>query len=112
MVEREVGGDRESGLDIRLFGTLEVSVCGRPMPRLRTRKGQWLLALLCLKPGAELNREWIAGTLWPDSDSARAAANLRLSLCDLRRALGVEAHRLQAPTARTLRLDLEGSTVD
>src|SRR5579871_3738469 len=102
----------EDGLGIRLFGIFEVSIRGRPMQRLRTRKGQWLLALLCLKHGVELNREWIAEALWPDSDLERGTANLRLSLCDLRRAPGPEAHRVQSPTPRTLRLDVVGCTVD
>src|SRR5207302_8267516 len=38
--------------------------------------------------------------------------NLRRNLTDLRDALGPEAHRLQTPTPRTLRLDLAGADVD
>lgn len=72
------------------------------MPRLRTRKGQWLLALLALRPGAEVARDWLAGTLWPESAEAVALANLRSVRKDLCRALGAEADRLHCPTARAL----------
>jgi hypothetical protein len=39
-------------------------------------------------------------------------ANLRISLADLRRALGPEAERLRSPAPRTLSLDLSGADVD
>ena len=55
---------------------------------------------------------WLAGTLWPESTEGDALHNLRQSLADLRRALGPEAHRLVAPTSRTLRLNLDGTAVD
>jgi predicted ATPase/DNA-binding SARP family transcriptional activator len=57
-------------------------------------------------------RDWLAGLLWRDSSSAQALYNLRRNLTDLRDALGPEAHRLQTPTSRTLRLDLAGADVD
>jgi predicted ATPase/DNA-binding SARP family transcriptional activator len=101
-----------SRLTIRLFGSFEASLGNAPLPRLRTRKGQWLLALLALRPGAEVERAWLAGVLWPESAEATALANLRSALQDLRRALGAEAHRLRGPTTRTLSLDLEGADVD
>jgi DNA-binding SARP family transcriptional activator len=56
-----------STLVIRLFGPFELLVNGCPPPRLRTRKGQWLLALLAMRAGRELDRAWLASTLWPDS---------------------------------------------
>src|SRR6185312_3136329 len=94
-------------LSIRLLGPFEAHLSGRPLPRLRSRKGQWLLALLALQagrsPGCE--RAWLVGMLWPDSPEAAGFANLRSSLKDLRQALGPEASRLCAPTPRTLRLD-------
>ena len=85
-------------LEIQLFGPIAVRVEGRPLPRLRTRKGQWLLALLVLRSGREVDREWLAATLWPESSERQASANLRLSLTDLRHALGREAVRLSAPS--------------
>jgi hypothetical protein len=31
-------------LELKLFGPFGVQVNGQPLPRLRSRKGQWLLA--------------------------------------------------------------------
>lgn len=105
-------GKLEIPLAVQLFGPFEVVIDGRPMPRLRTRKGQWLLALLALRQGRAVERDWLAGLLWPDSSESQALANLRLSLTDLRRVLGTEAVRLQSPSPRALAFDLNGATVD
>src|SRR5690349_844845 len=91
-----------ASLVIRLFGPFDVRVGGQSLPRLRSRKGQWLLSLLALRSPREVERAWVAGTLWPDSTESQAFANLRLSLTDLRTALGSEAYRLQSPTPHTL----------
>jgi DNA-binding SARP family transcriptional activator len=99
-------------LTLRLFGPFEALVNGEPLPRLHSRKGPWLLALLALRSGAAVDRTWLAATLWPDSFPPQAAVSLRGTLADLRRALGPEAARIRAPTARTLALDLEGAWVD
>lgn len=99
-------------LDIRLFGPLEIRIQDRPLPKLRTRKGYWLLALLVLRHGRPVERDWIAGTLWPDSDQSQAYASLRRALTDLRQAIGADAMRLCAPTPQTLCLDLTGARVD
>src|SRR5262245_17519289 len=80
----------------RLFGPLEVRVDGRPLPRLRTRRGEWLLALLILRAGRPVERGWLASVLWPDSREERARYNLRRTLADLRDALGTQADRLQS----------------
>src|SRR4051794_38564570 len=85
-------------LSLCLFGPFEVRVSGEPLPRLRSRKGQWLLALLALRAGAEVERAWLAGLLWPDSSEALAAHSLRTSLADLRRALGRDSGRLRSLT--------------
>jgi predicted ATPase/class 3 adenylate cyclase len=112
-VERE-----PSAVVIRLFGPFELLANGCPLPRLRTRKGQWLLALLAMRAGRELDRAWLASTLWPDSSPTQAFVNLRVSLNDLRRVLGaadsrpVGWDRLCSPTGRTLCLDLTGAEVD
>jgi DNA-binding SARP family transcriptional activator len=99
-------------LSISLFGPFDVRVNGDPLPRLRSRKGYWLLALLVLRHDREVERSWLAGTLWPDDPEPQAFASLRNSLKDLRQALGSEARRLGSPTPRTLALDLEGVEVD
>jgi predicted ATPase/DNA-binding SARP family transcriptional activator len=97
---------------ISLFGLLEARRNGMPLPRLRTRKGYALLALLAVRHGGPVERSWLAGTLWPESSEAQALANLRNSLKDLRRALGKEAGRLGSPAPRALRLELGGAVVD
>jgi predicted ATPase/DNA-binding SARP family transcriptional activator len=99
-------------LVIRLFGSFDVQVNGRPLPRLRSRKGQWLLALLVLRQGQQVERSWLAGVLWADSPERQALANLRLSLTDLRKALGVAADRLRSSDVHTLSFDVAGADVD
>jgi len=64
-------------LTIHLFGPFEARANGAPLPRPPrgapgTRKVQWLLALLALRHGREVERSWLAGTLWPDSDEPQA----------------------------------------
>lgn len=99
-------------LSITLFGPLSVLVGGEPIPHLRSRKAQWLLCLLTLRHGRPVQREWLAGTLWPDVDQAQAFANLRPALSELRKALGSEGERLQSPNRNSLLLDLTGAEVD
>jgi predicted ATPase/DNA-binding SARP family transcriptional activator len=102
-------------LVVRLLGPLEVQVHGR---QVRSgvggcsQKAWWALALLALRVGREVSREWLAGTLWPESAPARALYNLRENLSDLRRALGDQAGRLGAPTRKSLRLDGAGAFID
>src|SRR5207244_10415735 len=94
--------EEELPLVVRFLGPWEARVCGQPMRPLRTRKGQWLLALLLLQKGCPVERDWLAGLLRPSSAGSEALANLRRSLTDLRRALGPEAGHLQSPTPHTL----------
>src|SRR5947208_14859209 len=60
------GGVAPPVLELRLFGPMEVRTGSSPLPRLRSRKGLWLLALLALRAGRAVERSWLAGTLWPD----------------------------------------------
>src|SRR5687767_9298149 len=99
-------------LELRLLGPMEARVHGQPLPPPRFRKELWALALLALRGGREVDREWLAGTLWPESAPAQAFYNLRRALSELRAALGDQASRLRAPTRRTLCLDLAGVWVD
>jgi predicted ATPase/DNA-binding SARP family transcriptional activator len=101
-----------SGLELRLFGPMEVRVGSHPLPRLRSRKGLWLLALLALRAGRDIERDWLAATLWPDDAESQARRSLRQSLHDLRLALGPEAWRLTGEAPRMLRLDVRGAFVD
>ncbi|MEZ0327783.1 MAG: BTAD domain-containing putative transcriptional regulator [Fimbriimonas sp.] len=99
-------------LEIHLFGPLRVLIQGEPMPRVRTRSVEWLLALLVLRNGRSVSRAWLAGTLWPESDETQALQNLRHDLVSLRKALGTESERLQSPTRDSLSLDLSGASCD
>jgi predicted ATPase/class 3 adenylate cyclase len=99
-------------LTLRLFGPFDARLDGEPLPRLRSLKGQWLLALLILRHGVDVERSWLAGMLWPNSPESPALANLRNSLTDLRRALGTAAVRLCSPTPHTLRLELTAAEAD
>jgi predicted ATPase/class 3 adenylate cyclase len=96
---------------LRLFGSFEARLGSDPLPPLHSRKGHWLLALLVLR-GPDLDRSWLAGTLWPESAETVGLKNLRNCLNDLRRALGPQASRLRAPTPRTLSLDVADAAVD
>ena len=97
---------------ITLFGPMQVRVQGQPLPPFRSRRALWLLALLTLRHNRPVQRDWLAGTLWPDLDQSQAFANLRPILSELRRALAVEERRLQSPDRHTLLLDLTGTEVD
>lgn len=97
---------------IHLFGPPEIRVNGEPLPRLKTRKGLYILVLLTLRQGREVERNWLAGTLWPENEETTALTYLRQALTDLRHALGDAAGRLLSPSPRTLRLDLDGPAAD
>src|SRR5215470_14205899 len=97
---------------IHLFGPMRVFVHGQPMPRVRTRTVEWLFALLALRHGRKVERSWLAGTLWPESDEGQALHNLRDALVHLRKALGPESGRIQSPTRDSLTLDLKGAEMD
>jgi DNA-binding SARP family transcriptional activator len=94
-----VGDDPDTSLVISCFGPLDVRIHGRPLPRLRSRMGHKLVALLSLRAGREVSRFWLAGTLWPDATESQALVSLRSSLADLRRALGPKAPRALPPVA-------------
>lgn len=101
-----------SSLVIRLFGSLEVLIDGDPMPRLRSRKGQLLLAHLVLRAGQDVSRESLCEILWPDNFIDQARLSLRQSLVDLRKALGPEAGRIEAQGATGLRFEANGAEID
>src|SRR5262245_18180339 len=96
----------QPALEIRLFGPFDARVQGKPLPTLRSKKGKWILALLALRHDREVARDWLAGTLWPESDESQTFANLRKTLYDLRAALGEQDFRLASPTPQSLRFDL------
>ena len=99
-------------LQIQLFGTFQVKVQGEALPRMRSKMERRLLMLLALKAAKPVAREWLAQTLWPDSEPTLALYNLRRSLVNLRQALGPAAPRLSAPSPQTLCLDLGAEELD
>jgi DNA-binding SARP family transcriptional activator len=99
-------------LEIRLFGNVEIHVDGRLVSPIRSRKGTLLLAMLTLRHGKEVDREFLASSLWSESVQAQAFYNLRQALVLLRKALGSHAYRLTTPTNRTVRFDLSGGYAD
>jgi len=102
----------DAPLSIRLFGTFQARLSGKSLPGLRSRKGEWLLALMVLHAGRPVGREWLAETLWPESLPDDARTSLRQSLKDLRTALGDQSWRIASLAGRRLALDLTGADVD
>lgn len=76
---------------VRLFGSVEVCLCGTRVGGAHWRRArvQLLFAVLALE--GRCTRRWLAGNLWPDMSDAPAANNLRVTLSYLRAALR-EAH--------------------
>lgn len=91
---------------------MQIFVNGEPLPKTRSRKALWLLALLTLRDGKPVGREWTAGMLWPTVDASVALANLRPVVSELRRALGNQGERLLIQNRKTLAIDLDGADVD
>ena len=91
-------------LEILLFGSLEVRVEGKVVSRLPSRRAAWLLALLAIRNGRPIERNNLAGLLWPDSSDAAALHNLRQTLAGLRRALGPAGRLIETVSPRSILL--------
>ena len=102
----------DTTLTLRLFGPMLVCIDDAPLPKMRSRKALWLMALLSTRPNRPVMREWIASTLWPDVDLSTAFANLRPVLSDLRHALGKDGERIQSLTRNTVLFDLTSVDYD
>jgi DNA-binding SARP family transcriptional activator len=85
----------EEALRIELFGTLNVQVDGHSLPdsAWRSRQERRLLAMLAAARGRLIAADRLYEWLWPGSDSASAAVNLRSAISSLRRILEPEANR-------------------
>ena len=99
-------------LKIFLFGSFHLTIEGQPVPVPRARAASWILTLLILRRGGEVDRHWLSETLWPQAEEASALFNLRRNLSELRKMLGSESGRIQSPTPRTLRFDFAGVGCD
>ena len=111
-MKNEDAESQEARLRIQLFGAFDVRIDGVPIPPLRTRKVQWLLALLVLRHGQALDRAWLAGTLWPESAPSQALYNLRQGLSNLRHALGETFLSSHVSTVNALSLDVSHANID
>jgi len=76
----------------RLFG--QFGVWGRDGAANLGPKLQALFALLACAPDGRRSRTWLQARLWSEAEAAKAAANLRMALTTLRRALGERADAL------------------
>src|SRR5688572_22075209 len=76
-------------LTIRLLGPFELFAGGGPVAsdRWPRRKPKLLVKLLALQPRAQLHREQIIETLWPDADFEAGANSLHKAIHAARRAL-------------------------
>ncbi len=81
-------------LTLRLFGRFSCRIGEGDLSPLRSRRGYLLFALLILRGGRKVSREEIIALLWPESSFKGGQENLRRTLTDLRRALGLEAFRV------------------
>lgn len=85
---------------------------GEPIRKLRTHRGNAVLAYLAVRLGKSVDRSHLASIIWPDSESSDAMYSLRRTLTDLRQALGIAAGAIKAPSPSTLQIDLEYATID
>jgi DNA-binding SARP family transcriptional activator len=90
-------------LRVRVLGTTELAVDGRPLAGLASAKATALLVYLAVT-GTAQSRSALAGLLWSDLPEATARANLRLALTKLRRALPAQL----LVTRQTVALDRPG----
>lgn len=74
-------------LDIRLLGTFEITLDGKPLTGFATDKARALLAYLALEAAHPQRRDVLATLLWPDQPENKARQNLRQTLLYLRHAL-------------------------
>jgi DNA-binding SARP family transcriptional activator len=93
---------------LRLLGPFEASK-GANRVTLPARKTEALLALLAIRPGVELAREWLTVQLWPDVPEAQGRTSLRQALGHLRKAFSEE---LIVGSADRLHLDPASAWVD
>src|SRR3984885_136904 len=77
-------------MQVRLFGELEASLAGVPVP-VRGAKQRALLALLALRPGQPVSADRLIDLLWGDGQVAHPANALQAQIGQLRRTLGPAA---------------------
>ena len=104
--------DKSPSLQIRCFGPFRAEINGLLLPSLHSKKERLLLAYMTLRYDREVERNEVAGALWPDSLEEQARFNLRQTLSSLRKALGPAAVRLESPSKQALRLHISAEEAD
>jgi predicted ATPase/DNA-binding SARP family transcriptional activator len=99
-------------VEVRLFGSIEVTIDGLPMRRLRNEKGLLVLAKLVVSAGKALDLGEIAASVWPSIDRASGVYHLQRVLTDLREALGPDSCSIHFPTATSVALEPEAFLSD
>ena len=66
-----------SRLTLTLFGSLAITLDGRPVTHLESDKVRGLLVRLALEPERAFRRETLSALFWPETPASRAAQNLR-----------------------------------
>jgi DNA-binding SARP family transcriptional activator len=101
-------------LEVRLLGTFDVRLDGRPIT-LSSRTAQSLFAYLIMNAGVSHRREKLAGLLWPASPELMARDNLRHALWRIRKALSpnpgcltTDAISITFNSSADFRLDVSG----
>jgi predicted ATPase/DNA-binding SARP family transcriptional activator len=90
-------------LEVRLFGQPSVLVGGTDITASLSKRALWMLGILALSDGKQIDRQHLASTLWPDSSESAALYNLRQTLAAVRRELG-DAKDLCAASAKSVSL--------
>ncbi len=99
------GSDAE--LEVRLFGSLEVWLCGDRLMPFATRKAESVFAYLVVHAPRAVPRDQIAGLFWPEAPDLRARKNLRTELWRIRARIeprGVAPGRFLEATPRIVRV--------
>lgn len=89
----------EPGLQIRLFGPLDLSLSGQTLPRFPTRRSKLLFAYLLVHRDRMHPRDVLAGALWGERQQAVARSGLRTALWRVRTTLGESSGPMQYVTA-------------
>ena len=105
-------------LEARLFGALELTIDGRPVPEIAGLRPRALLAYLLLHPGPHA-RARLAARFWPDVLDTSARASLRSALHTIRSALDqagagayLEGDRAQVGIAAALPRSIDSERFD
>ncbi|NEQ49344.1 MAG: hypothetical protein F6K11_04305 [Leptolyngbya sp. SIO3F4] len=96
-----------SGIRIKLFGELNLSVDGVSITGIKSERLQALLAFLLLHRDTPQSRQQMAVSLWPEVSDTEAKANLRRRLHELKQKLpnGEQLLQIEKTTVQWLQAD-------